>query len=335
VGARLPLHAALALMTYPWDAKDLPPKDWTMPLALEDTKFGGYCFRSGWDDAKDVIVTFRAQQAAPRYGLYAGTFTVDAFGLRRGRSVKGGLLMGGGHCGGGVFTTLTIDAWEERPNVARVEGALPMGGARVLHARTEKDGSGAVSMAQDLWVDGLPWGPLKAWDNAKGDKGTLNFMAGRHAVKGVENLGIRHVRAFAVDYSGASGSPALIAVVDTFRGAPDRDKYAQYALGYNRAFLYQPIGENGFALRSGDKKDGPILVRGTFAPPVQLSAGTQCGAPNLVQARGGEFYFLIMTLNPDGKHAETRLTGQGRDARIAVGGRTVSFDGEKIIWGAG
>ena len=139
-------------------------------------------------------------------------------------------------------------------------------------------------------------------------------------------------RAFAVDYSGKCGSPALLVVVDAFAGASDRRKSVQFSLGHNREYAYKPAGENGFTLTAGGGK-GPVVARGTLATPAELTAGTEYNAPNLLHAGGRDFYFCVITLSPDGKHAEAKVSGEGRGATVTVGGRTVRFDGERVVLG--
>ena len=53
----------------------------------------------------------------------------------------------------------------------------------------------------------------------------------------------------------------------------------------------------------------------------------------VVQIGGGEFFFVIMTLQK-GAAPEVKISGSGADAGVTVGGRSVAFDGHRIVLGS-
>ena len=54
---------------------------------------------------------------------------------------------------------------------------------------------------------------------------------------------------------------------------------------------------------------------------------------HVAQVGGGEFFLVIMTLQK-GAAPEVKISGSGPDARATIGGRTVSFDGRRILLGS-
>ncbi|MFW6061542.1 MAG: hypothetical protein ACOC93_01915, partial [Planctomycetota bacterium] len=84
--------------------------------------------------------------------------------------------------------------------------------------------------------------------------------------------------------------------------------------------------------------------------PVEMEAATRqesmigkAGSPageklprpvHAVFARGGDDYFAVVTVQRPGQPTpEVTVDGEGLDATITVGKRTIRFDGEKIVFG--
>jgi hypothetical protein len=59
-------------------------------------------------------------------------------------------------------------------------------------------------------------------------------------------------------------------------------------------------------------------------------------APKFVRGAvtGSDVYFVVFTLQR-GAPPEIRVEGEGLTSRVTVGGQTVTFDGERIVWGRG
>ncbi len=164
----------------------------------------------------------------------------------------------------------------------------------------------------------------------------------------VEQTGITGMRSIAVDYSGRSGSPCLLVVVDRIDG------------GDKGLWLWQTPEEpekcvtardNGFTVTG----QGKATLRGQFITPGKVSitaksrtavftkaAGHGAGEKtfkvpiNAVSVEGPDnkkHFFFVATLSPDGRHREIQVKGSGLDAVVQVGKQTIRFDGQKIILG--
>ncbi len=167
---------------------------------------------------------------------------------------------------------------------------------------------------------------------------------------------ITGLRSLAFDSSGVSGAPCLFAVVDKIDGGEE----------YPRQWLFQPPapegktkkGENllkriittrddGFAL-APEKTDATLS--GTFAHPRRIAVNTdpmireiikKWGKAqgtklkfviNAVRVPGDDHFFSVGSIVPEGEaHTEVKVAGQGLDATVTVGERTIRFDGEKLL----
>jgi hypothetical protein len=182
----------------------------------------------------------------------------------------------------------------ESENVALIRyGDLPGdGGGRVTHFEAKPDGSGAVSMDLDR---------VYRQGNKKKD------------------IGIRSFRAFAVDYSGESGAPALFVLVDKVSGGTDRE-WLLHTAGKSlrtegQAFVIE--GEEGATLR------------GTFITPapVRLHTEERNGIRTL-HARADDLktatFFVILTIQR-GTAPPVSIQGRGLSAVVTVGKQVIQY----------
>jgi hypothetical protein len=310
----LPSHALFALVSLPWDAPAKPPRELNLPRFFADKARGGLLFRSGWNLENDFATVITLQTDAPRSAVTAGDFSV--FG-RHGRTRWTGATLPGG----GFFRPACLDA-VERPNVLRIEGCIPTRGARQTWLAPRPDGSGVVSCVQDYWVTGSASDP--------------------HAAPKIEdpaNLGIKTLRSIAVDYSGASGAPLLLAVVDKVSGAGDRERWEQLNFTHGKGGGQGPIhvAGNRFTFVPDAKDSQPpdrrLNLAGTFVPcpgsRIEIPDGNP-RAPEWLKITGADDYFFVLTIQ-EGAAPEVQIVGAGLDAKLTVGGQTISFDGEKIV----
>ena len=132
-------------------------------------------------------------------------------------------------------------------------------------------------------------------------------------------------RSFAVDYSQASGSPGLFAIVDKFETATTTD--FQPKIWTMHVTGEVAIDNNRFTIKS----PSGATMEGTFISPVgvQLSyVPSETG--NQIQARGINDFFVVMTVQKDSPLPVT-IQGSGLNARATIGKQTISFDGSKIV----
>jgi hypothetical protein len=151
------------------------------------------------------------------------------------------------------------------------------------------------------------------------------------------------LRSIAVDYSGKSGAPCLLAIADTIRGG--KSKVWVWQLG--QAAGRKPINDldrtriegNTFTITKGD-----ATLRGTFILPktVKLSAevrhktmigGAAREAGRLLDrpiagvfAEGGDEFFVVVTIQR-GPPPEVKWA----DGKAWINRRAVSFDGTKMV----
>ncbi len=130
------------------------------------------------------------------------------------------------------------------------------------------------------------------------------------------------IRSFAVDYGEASGTAALVAVVDRFASPVER-VWRMHTRGRASA---EP---GGFTIRG----ERGATLRGTVVGP---SAARVSVDGSTVEGRasgdGATAFFVVMTVQRGGPPA-VGVKGEGLDASVTVGRRTVRFDGDRIVLG--
>lgn len=175
-------------------------------------------------------------------------------------------------------------------NVLQVPGVFGFGPARASYSDFREDGSGVVTLNMD-----------EVYRDEKD-----------------QDVGIRGLRSFAVDYGGRSGAPALFAVADRLKGGP------------SKLWTMHPDGEVKIEGRSFTVR-GPrgATLRGTFLAPAELQLATKGGS---ILAMGGDEYFVVMTLQK-GAAPPVEAEGAGLESRARVGDQVVRFDGEKVVLG--
>lgn len=220
---------AYAFVNYPTDGKvaapgEVMPRTWYAPGA-------GYVgFRNGFRDENDTIVEFIARRQDTGRDN-AGTFRITAFG----------------------------EAWthEWRPssperfteNVVQLPGqpVNEEGRGRIAFLERQPDGSGSVTI--DL-------SEIYGY-TSKGDTLEKYGNVLRRGV--VEPTGRSGLRAAAVDYSGASGAPVLVAIADVIKGAGMRDWTWQLESGQGPAERGErlPVDQRQFTHFRWRNKDYP------------------------------------------------------------------------------
>lgn len=297
-----------------------PPGD-VLPKTWEAPDYGYYVFRNSWAGQDDII--FQAFPRARHYlgwgGPDTGTFRLQGLGQQwaignEGREVR---------------------RWVESvvlfpDNAEFTEGGI----AKVTYTKSDPDGSGVVSAdLSELCYD------KTAKDNPRYERyGNI-----RH--DGAVKPKATHLRSYGVDFSGASGAPALIVLVDKIDGA-------------NRKLWLWQAGDLAAVKCSGNQftiTHGDATLTGTFVAPGKASvkalqetriskksAGSGAGEQDIpftikaVAAQGADVkdghFFMVATLQR-GPAPEVKVEGMGLDAKVKVGGQQVRFDGTKIIFG--
>ena len=156
------------------------------------------------------------------------------------------------------------------------------------------------------------------------------------------DLGIKATRQFAVDYSGASGAPVLVAVADRLRGTKGKTTWQFCTLPANKVTIdgggFTVTADSGASLRATmvtPAKPALTVRRVTIRHEVNYHGRhSQTDlARQVVELPGGETYLVVMTIQR-GAAPEVRVEGEGSAAKATVGGRVVSFDGNGIGLGS-
>jgi hypothetical protein len=300
-----------------------------------DTK-GLYVFRNGWkgDDDIHLQVFMKNQINKGHNQASAGTFTLYGLGKTWVESPPDR------DCPRWKQSVVMFP--EDQDNMLDWETGV------TTYSRQEKDGSGAVSASLDFIYSGgkivrTNGVPVMRKDG-KPQRLPVNDLNGIHLPENVEPDGIKGMRAFGVDYSGKCGAPMLLVVVDKITGGGER-------IWLCNGFGGASSGSNSFIRTQGDAS-----LATTFVVPAEARQGsgtinyteTKTVSTNIygrtkttVQTvtnkvevggiKGADHFFAIMTLQR-GPAPKVVVEGQGLDAKVTVGSRKVSFDGQKVLF---
>ncbi len=349
-------HPLWVFVNYPMDMIPQHPAE-SMPLTWEAPQFGYYGFRDSWDDEDGFLVQLwaRAYHSGAGGRDNAGTFRVT--GLGEHWSNPGTFHFG--------------------ENLVFLPGADINTGAcgKVAYARSEEDGSGVVTIdMSDVYA-------------GSSGKGSLyeNYGSVRRPVAFAET-GLSGLRSIGVDYSGKSGAPALIVIVDEISGIGEVDDVDNSLWAWQLDSGRETIGKAedveegtrehgvrwrgevidynvGEVLHSGteqlDRDDTTVdgqrfridgenggSLQGTFVEPGNVSMSFEKRWEEVMRykrnvsrihseslfAEGQGKYFVVLTLSEDDEHPKVTVDGEGLDARVQVGERTIRFDGEKVVF---
>ncbi len=221
---------------------------------------------------------------------------------------------------------------------------------RVTYARSEPDGSGAVTFdLSDVYA--------AAQLDAKGQPMRLYEKYGQVRIDSAfKPSGITGLRAFAVDYSGRSGAPCLFVVVDKISGGHQKLwmwRLNDQVVDEKRGTVLEPSDLQYTTVRGNTacvaRPDGTSMQLTFISPPgIELAAEKRnivytktynrgqgiMSAPGIytrTDARDAEF-FVVVTIQR-GEPPAVKVSGRGMSATVTVGQQTVRFDGEKVILG--
>ena len=315
-----------------------------LPRAWEDITRGRYYFRSGRGETDDILAVL----------LGSGAAEAGHFGIR-----------GLGHLwtdsGGEATTSVKASGFRLRHNAVMIPEVWlnEHAPAVVTHMQLdERAGSGSVSLdLSDVYKARRTTETHRKVEQRDRDILITRTLTDVRVTP--EDIGVRALRSFAVDYSGQSGVPGLFALVDRLSG----DHKKTWALNVPglvappRAKDWTPttkidVDGNTFTLRRGDAS-----LKATFVSPpnVRIQRVVNKAVTNWVGqlARGrkmipyrvfrtgieaagpkgteGEF-FVVMTLHR-GDGPEVSFDRPGLNARVSVGGQALCFDGERIVVG--
>jgi hypothetical protein len=329
-------------LNYPLDMKAVHPSQ-SMPRNWEAREFGWYCFRNEWEN--DAVVAQIYLKNKP-----IGGWSIQGAGTFR--------LSGLGHEWVGGFHSKEMYRFEEGVLLLPDDNVDTGSCAHPTHVRFEKDGSGALTADMND-VYGVSAGEKKSKrapatqaaaakaDDAP-DIGPIRLYD-RNALRIAQPTGgtlITGLRAFGFDYSGKSGAPLLMVIVDKVEGGKRRDwNWPCPEDGPERGPKVTPTIKadgNSFTIAYADK----ATLRATFISPQKVTIDPAAKARIDYERWPGKFveysrvsttadggsFFVVVTLQR-GDAPPVKVDGAGLDAKVTVGGQTVRFDGNKVIFG--
>ncbi|WP_222426969.1 hypothetical protein [Hyella patelloides] len=133
------------------------------------------------------------------------------------------------------------------------------------------------------------------------------------------------LRSFAVDYSEASDTPGLFALVDRFEVSENAD--LQPKIWKMHVTGEVAIKDDSFTITS----PSGATMQGTFISPqgVQLTYVTSAEG-NKIQAEGTNDFFVVMTIQQDSPPPIT-VEGNGLNAKVIIGKQIIRFNGSNIV----
>ena len=309
------------LVNYPLDLSPQHPSQ-VLPLAIQDRQKGAYIFRNRWQDENDIVAQLYLKSEPRRAAWWYvgdGAFRIDGLG-------HSWIVKGARH--------------KHQVQDRRLENVVQFSesingwlGGQTNHFRSQADGSGTVSVSLDNSYLGQ-----RRKENGK--RLPLADLSAQILHENTVDFGIRGMRAFAADYSGVAGVPALFAVVDRISGGGEK-RWQMIVAKEHRISM----AGNVFTVTAADG----ATLQGTFVAPmdVELSAiapqsfhyRNLKGQPQTdtvplqgIQATGGDNFFVVMTLQNQTPPA-VNISGAGLAATATVGKQTLCFIEDKISVG--
>ncbi|MCC5789291.1 MAG: hypothetical protein JJT75_06635 [Opitutales bacterium] len=346
-------HPLWVFANYPMEMEPKAPVE-TMPLTWSAPQFGYYGFRNGWEDDAFLVQVWGKAFRSGSGGGNAGVFRIAGFGEHW--SQPGTFRFG---------ENLVL-----LPYADFNRGAL----GKIVHSETHADGSGVVTIdMDDVYAGSTGEGMLYE------DYGSLRRP------ETFTETGLSGLRSIGVDYSGKSGAPALIVIVDKIAGVgevegADQALWAwQLDSGWESAGRARDVEEGtrehgvtwrgevieynvGQVINSGredlDRDDVSVEgqhfriagqngahLQGTFVTPgnvemrfeerwneiMRYKRNVRKDFSKALFAEGEGEFFCIITIQ-EGKAPEVIVEGEGLDATVRVGDRTIRFDGTKVVF---
>lgn len=294
------LTAAQTFLHYPLDVQPVHPRE-GMPRDWRADTFGLHVFRSGFEAGDEFVAQ-----------VFGKTFPIKGWNHPNAGSFQ---VWGLGHAWsttddspGTIRDTYSIVLLPDEQINAGATG-------RLVHRRAFPDGSGSITFdLGDVY--------------ARRRTGRQDEAQGSADIKGL--------RAFAFDYSGKSGAPALMVIVDRIEG------------GGRRLWTWQKpdgaaatVNGNGFTISYPDASMKATFVLPASVKPEYVEEKVKEGADakhgfwgtlRRIKAHGRGSFFVVITFQRD-EAPPVKVEGEGLEATVKVGGQTVRFDGTKVLLG--
>ncbi|GDY13391.1 hypothetical protein LBMAG53_22690 [Planctomycetota bacterium] len=188
---------------------------------------------------------------------------------------------------------------------------MPTGPGKILFSDLKKDGSGSVSFAMESFARGhwnVPNSAVKHTESPEGPKNVNWNNTGPMP-------GVRMIRAIAVDYSGVSGAPCVVAICDRVSGL-NADMQKTWRTDLTPVSnVYEAFDNKRFAVVKARPNHGgapnPSNLQITFPVPVGLEM------KHSTYFTGGPVVGVVMQLHLDRKLTDREAGTVGRDVSSA------------------
>jgi hypothetical protein len=300
-----------------------------LPPVTADRQKGGYVFRNRWKDGDDFVI----QLFANSNNAGGSWLSQEGGDLRMQGLGVSWAVRGQGYGQGSWREVLDSSAQQSVVDV----GEHHLGGraqAWTTSFAPEKDGSGIVSLSMD---DVYIHYPKVVTVVTNRGRETMSIQA----AGGPTNLGVRAVRSLAVDYSGASGAPCMVALADRLTGTQGSNTWTLVTeIGHAVTFsnnVFVIAATNGATLRGTVVRPANATLRlasSEFGHEINYHGGHNHTRfrRTMVKAHGtdrDQDFLVVMTIQHGDAPAVT-VTGSGTSRAATVGRRRIGFDGEKI-----
>ena len=326
-----PMSAAFLLVNHPDPAGGGPEENpgRAMPKVLLDDWKGGFAFRNRWQDGDDIVSTIYLNwnNAGGEWdSAETGDFRIS--GLGSDWAVRG--------AGWGCTGERTPIPRRANQNILELGEAVEQGApAPGRFLKASKDGSAILTLDMSYVYS----------SSKKTGSGRSLPPLPVHPRKGTADVyydvGMKGLRGWAVDYSGASGVPALFAVVDKVTGSAGSNRWHLVTEQKNAV----ETAGNVFTIRgaNGATLKGTVLAPASptiTARPQTLGHEaaydghhvTGSFERTVIDVPAKDFVFVVMTLQK-GDGPTVIVQGAGEKVKAAVGKQTVALDGERIVLG--
>ena len=303
-GIGMGVYAAHTLATYPFDVAEKHPGK-SLPWLSPDPRNGHWVFRPAWKDGNDILMTLNLQSHVlggchyERTGIMSGWRLVGfgqtwmhgqyhpaVDGLEKAVAFKNG--------------PQTV-AWKADGRVATMSlDATPAYMAPIQKSRGEK----------------------RSWESLARQQGARQAHFLPHWGGGLLDVGIRAKRWMAVDCSGVSGAPLLVAVAEQVERTPSADADAAPTAITWSLPLKVEAGELATSGRQFTVSKGGAKMKG-----IVLGGGDLDAKSGAAKSATGKVLAVFVLSRKD---VSVTATGDGVGATIKVGERTVRFDGKAI-----
>lgn len=293
----LPHHGVYAMVNFPKEFKEADPAT-VLPKAFHDETHGYFLFRNHWQDRNDIAIALNLEREPTGSIPNPGAFRIVGLGNRW---VAGD------------------SRYRGQDAVVYADGYTLERGGKVVGYWPAKEGAGGGGVVTlDTSACYVPGIPARSRDKIEKPAEPLKPL--------------KSLRSFGIDFSGAAGAPALIAIVDKFDGGGAKRWNMRTERGPSGGTQAPPVEYKGSMFTARDS-DSASTLQGTFVvPQVPLQWAENDRFRHKAGIEGTNAFFVIMTLQ-HGEPPVVKVSGKDLDAVVTVGKQTVRFDGQRIVFG--